>query len=928
MVKKIWRSALVALLVATFIVLPNNTLMVSAASGTYDNPTEDGFVDQDNVRDNTDVDIKLSQWGADNQRGYIEWDISAIPGNAIITDSKFIYSTTAVNGADYRIVEMIGSQPSAIADAALHAAIEAGDTYVDPGNFPAAAGGDNLEVDLGALADADIQDQLDDDWFAIGIMANSDQGLGSRIESEDDAGATPKPSLYVEWTIPPPDAPTDVAATDGAHTDKVVITWTKSDYATKYEVFQDGVGLGELGDVATFDDDTADAGVITPGIANATDGAFAAKVVLSIAGESVADGTHHTYTVKAGNASGYSAASDSDTGYRTTGVITYAWQRSAADTDAGYGALAGATTDPFDDVTAPATGEGRWYYCILSATGAANADTTHDRGRRIGAPELTTLAVTGFGKIWAIANGYIDDDGTSAITEVGFDYGLTPAYGSSYTEVGSWTTDDTFSAKLTGLSPATVYFYRFKAKNDAWGYGQNMYFSTTGSPVIYEYLNTGGDADGDDIYGNRWAAQQFTTDAVSHTITSARVLLKRVGNPGDVILSLKYANALHKPTGADILSKTLDGDAFALVSTWYEFDLTETELENSQEFALVVRAENGDAANYIEWYWDSGGGLANAVASLSADGGITWTINVGGADYLFEIWGNPLISVDSTVVFEGYLEDNDLLFVSNYTNTYEPYYPEGDVTRYFELRLYDIDSVTLIASIPCKAWGNRPGAIYLCADEATPLTIGSEYYMKLRGTFAGNPTASYQLEVTDWRGDDLAALDRWVISTAHTMETFDDTTYVVTLTGQGEALNEAGGVRFAIGIPDLEVVRPNLFQEGYHIPYYDAETWTGAFDADTTYDVTSGAYITDLVDTAGAKFNISGKDFGAMLLFGLYLVVAIILVSKGMLSVGLVLAFPVVIAGAWLRYIDMTILGVALAILSLLAVYIFWWSRT
>ncbi|GAF93753.1 unnamed protein product, partial [marine sediment metagenome] len=87
-------------------------------------------------------------------------------------------------------------------------------------------------------------------------------------------------------------------------------------------------------------------------------------------------------------------------------------QRSAADGDAGYGALGGATTDPHNDATAPegtisnsgtvtatdgdhtdkvvlslageatTDGAGRWYYCEVSATGATTQDTTHNRGYR------------------------------------------------------------------------------------------------------------------------------------------------------------------------------------------------------------------------------------------------------------------------------------------------------------------------------------------------------------------------------------------------------------------------------------------------------------------------------------------------------------------------------------------------------------------
>ena len=215
-----------------------------------------------------------------------------------------------------------------------------------------------------------------------------------------------------------PAAPTNVAATDGTWTDKVVITWTKSTGATGYRVYRDSVDVsGLLGDVATYDDTGASAGVITPGTASATDGTSGSLVTLSIAGESVANGTTHTYKVVASNATGNSADSVTNTGYRGVGAITYAWQRSAADSDAAYSAIGGATTDPYDDAGAPdpvitpgtgdasdgtsvlhvvlsvagesvADGAGRWYYCIVSATGCTSQDTNHNRGYQ-GAQAMT-----------------------------------------------------------------------------------------------------------------------------------------------------------------------------------------------------------------------------------------------------------------------------------------------------------------------------------------------------------------------------------------------------------------------------------------------------------------------------------------------------------------------------------------------------------
>ena len=230
---------------------------------------------------------------------------------------------------------------------------------------------------------------------------------------------TDEPATYYGSTVTiltKPAAPTNVAATDGTDTAKVVITWTKSTGANQYHVWRDATDLGAAGDVATADDSGADAPVITAGTVTATDGTSTTEVTLSLAGESVANGTTHTYKVVASNATGNSADSATDTGYRGHGAITYQWQVSAADSDAAYGDIGGATTDPYSYTSAPApvitpgtasasdatsstfstltvtghsaaNGGTRYYKCVVSATGAANATTAYNTGYR----GITTL---------------------------------------------------------------------------------------------------------------------------------------------------------------------------------------------------------------------------------------------------------------------------------------------------------------------------------------------------------------------------------------------------------------------------------------------------------------------------------------------------------------------------------------------------------
>lgn len=245
--------------------------------------------------------------------------------------------------------------------------------HADPGNVAPGASG------YASYAE-------DTDGFGEGAFTKAISGLPTgttiyyRMYAHNSAGYDYSNTEITFLTKPA--APTNVAATDGDHTDKVVITWTKSTGATGYKVYEGVNLLDTLGDVATYDDVAAPAPTITPGTAAASDGTSSVHVVLSLAEESANVGASRTYKVVAFNATGDSVDSDTDTGYRGVGALTYQWQRSAADSDAAYANIAGATTDPYNDTGAPGNGQGRWYLCLLDATGAVQAESTHDRGYR------------------------------------------------------------------------------------------------------------------------------------------------------------------------------------------------------------------------------------------------------------------------------------------------------------------------------------------------------------------------------------------------------------------------------------------------------------------------------------------------------------------------------------------------------------------
>ena len=244
----------------------------------------------------------------------------------------------------------------------------------------------------------------------------------------------------------PPDTPTGVSATDGSSTDNVTITWNAAAGATDYQVFRDGSGLGWLGDVTAHIDTGADAPTITAGTVTAADNVSSAFVTLANAGESANAGTTHSYYVRAKNGYGESGNSTANTGYVGVGALGYQWERSAADSDAAYSTIGGATTDPYNDTGGVADPDGRYYRVVLSAAGASPVTTAADRGyMSVEGDDNPTPVILNF-----LRTG--GDTGDLYFTS-GADTAYSIIYGRQAGEVAWWTAANTTSntTELSGL---------------------------------------------------------------------------------------------------------------------------------------------------------------------------------------------------------------------------------------------------------------------------------------------------------------------------------------------------------------------------------------------------------------------------------------------------------------------------------------------
>ena len=157
----------------------------------------------------------------------------------------------------------------------------------------------------------------------------------------------------------------------------------------------------------------------------------------------------------------------------------------------------------------------------------------------------------------------------------------------------------------------------------------------------YEYYITGDD-DGLGAGGTTWLAQTFTP-AISHRITEVKLKVYRKGSPGTLTVGIRETDVGNKPTGDDLCSGTIDGDALTSSSPgeWVEITLgAGCILDASTQYAIVIRAPDGIAGfEVVKWRNDytsptyTGGALV-----WSNDSGSSWVIDTT-KDFMFEECG-------------------------------------------------------------------------------------------------------------------------------------------------------------------------------------------------------------------------------------------------------------------------------------------------
>ena len=482
-----------------------------------------------------------------------------------------------------------------------------------------------------------------------------------------------------------PAAPTNVSATDGTHTDKVVVTWTKSVGATGYKVYEGTNLLDTLGDVATYDDTAAGAPTITAGSSVASDGTSTAHVALSLSGTSANNGATRTYKVVATNAVGDSADSATDTGYRGVGSLGYQWYRSSGDSDTDYSVLTGATTASHNDTTAPADGSGRYYKCYLTATGATATYSSADRGYRDVSVVPTVTTSETFDDITATsatANGNLTATGGAAVTRRGFCYMLgttgdpTTANSVVYDDSAGFSTG-TYTKGLSSLDSGKKYRVRAYAVNSVGtGYGTTQQLTLTNtaptvalnSPemLVNTYYFDGSIATLDP--DEAWRNEENAVDGSTTTVSIADGMTNTGGSNTVNELNLRGTNIDVIPSSVRLRAYAAGGVTESFVNNLLTIEVwTQGGVASGESLGSVSRNSNvGAWTGYISLSTPTGGWTLAKAQNLEA---ICWTDSdnsVGQAVVYkveLEVTELPTVSTTPQLEFTGTdPEDDDITY--------------------------------------------------------------------------------------------------------------------------------------------------------------------------------------------------------------------------------------------------------------------------
>lgn len=448
----------------------------------------------------------------------------------------------------------------------------------------------------------------------------------------------------------------------------------------------------------------------------------------------------------------------------------------------------------------------------------------------------------------------------------------------------------------------------------------------------WEYYNTG-DTSSAQAWGPNWFAQSFTAND-SYTLDYIKLCLRKEGTPGTLTAAIYSTNASGYPID-ELTSGTYNSEYLGTGNTWPEIDMVpDLSLSEGSVYSIVVHTTGASAGNDSIWRYDNTSPTYTGGQFFSStDAGGTWANN-SSCDFLFECWGETNLDLVDVRVYSDYIQPDDWLIVFSYKNFWKPYYPDYNPKHYFTQEL--IVDGDIVASVPLQQWGYRPGSIYIAPNDSALLEWGNTtYYVKLNGTFAENPYATYTLDSTVWKSDNYDDLDDWCLLLAESMNDYysPDEDFVSFSSASGRlVLSEEAGVYFVLGIPYLSVklpdmfsvvvVAPNISEGNYSLAYLtgwgNLSTYVGTDIATTLDDVGTSWFDLPTGSASYVMLWVLGiVVFGFMVAIG---------VPRGHHMAGFLLGLPIIVGLAAFSAVGIIYIGLAVFLLLAAGAFRLWKS--
>ena len=423
------------------------------------------------------------------------------------------------------------------------------------------------------------------------------------------------------------------------------------------------------------------------------------------------------------------------------------------------------------------------------------------------------------------------------------------------------------------------------------------------------------------LYLSNYFSQTFTTGSDIYSLYSVRLKLYGVGTTGNLYCTIRATNASGYPNGLDVAGGTYQGTLLTTLTSglWYEIPMTGMVLNASTTYAIVCYGTGTTTANDICWRYDNGsaGNYSGGQMFNSSNGGITWTPDPNSSDAMFEVWGYPTNTINDVKVFQDYSITGDWLVVASYDIE-----STCDYTHPWLMRLIDSTGTAIYQSQVLQC-GDKVGSVQISPAGASSLVVGGNYSVEIVGNFGALPNVSKAINSSDWKGNNMLALDGWVIDQAKQMQAHYNTTYVDTVPVYGEVLDSNGAYIFDTGIPQLSTYRPNIFEvTTVHIPIvYNISNVSSTYFPNLYNDSSTvlGPDVSAMLATEGGYFGISGRLMGAILAFIGFISLA--LISK-------TISVLIIIGGVVIGVFDGSLIFVLVFILAVVLVRSLFWSST